>query len=289
MAFTVACAQFAPRKAEISANLDKIVEIVAQARGEGADLVLFPETSTTGYFLQGGVVELALTAQQLESELWTRIQPLGLGEIDVVVGFYENRSGTLYNSAAYFEFSSSGSRCVKVYRKFFLPTYGVFDEERYVSRGSELGVFESRFGRLVLLICEDVWHSVLPTLCALSGAQMLLVPSASPARGFTRPDIDNHDRYRRLFRAISEEHGVYCACAQLVGFEGGKGLVGGSVVVDPSGATLVEAPVADEALVLAGIDSDMVTLTRAQSPLLSDLQSTWADVRRLVAQIEVAP
>jgi len=286
MAFKVACVQFAPVKAEVEKNLDTISDIVVQAESEGADLILFPEASTSGYFLEGGVLESSLTSQQLVSGLSNRLQHRLAGEIDVVLGFYENHEGTLYNSSAYVQVGNKNVKLIGVYRKFFLPTYGVFDEERFVTRGRDLGVFETRFGKVAVLICEDVWHGVLPTLCAVNGAQLILVPAASPGRGFSGSDVDNHDRYRRLFRGISEEHGVFCASAQLCGFEGGKGFIGGSMIVDPFGKVLAEGPLAQEFLLLADIDPYLVAISRAQSPLLSDLQSAWEDVRRLVARSE---
>ena len=283
MTFRIACAQFAPTKARVDENLDQIAEIVIQARDEGADLVLLPEAATSGYFLEGGVLESALTQEALAGQLWKRLQGKIDRPIDVALGFYQSLDGILYNAAGYLEFTPEGTRIVGVYQKFFLPTYGVFDEERFVSRGRDLGVFDTRFGRIAMLVCEDVWHGVMPTLCAVNGAQVLLVPAASPARGFGGPGIENHDRYRRLFQAISEEHGLFCASAQLVGFEGGKGFIGGSMVVDPFGSLLAEAPVGAGAMLVADLDIDLVGVARAQSPLLSDLRGQWEEVRRLVA------
>lgn len=288
MAFKVACAQFAPLKAEVDRNLDTIAEIILQAQEEGAELVLLPETSTSGYFLEGGVLEASLTKQQLLSAVWKRVDGKITRPIDVVLGFYENDEGTLYNAAAYLELVPTGPRLVGSYQKFFLPTYGVFDEERFVSRGRHVGIFETRLGKIGVLICEDVWHGVLPTILAVRGAHLILILAASPARGFSGPNIENHDRYKRLFRAVAEEHAVYTACAQLIGFEGGKGFVGGSMVVSPSGEVVVEAPIGEPHMVLADVDFDLVAITRAQSPLLSDLMSAWQDVRRLVDETEVA-
>ena len=282
MAFTVACAQFAPEKAEVKQNLDKIAEIVAQAATENVDLLVLPEASTTGYFLEGGVLESSLSDDELAQELASRIAGKLTRSIDVVLGFYERAEGTLFNAAAYVEITPEATKVKGVYHKFFLPTYGVFDEERFVTRGRDLCVLDTRFGKLAILICEDVWHGILPTLCAIRGAQMLLVPAASPARGFEGDDIRNHDRYQRLFRAISEEHGMFCVNAQLCGFEGGKGFIGGSMITDPMGRTLAEAPLAEESLVVASVDLDLVTIARNQSPLIADLQTAWSDIRNLV-------
>jgi predicted amidohydrolase len=281
MAFQLACAQFAPIKADVARNLDSISEIVLQALQEGAELVLLPETSTSGYFLEGGVLESSLTSTDLVDQLWRRVRGHLDRPIDVALGFYQNDRGNLYNAAAYIELTPDGAKLAGVYRKFFLPTYGVFDEDRFVTRGRDLCVFDTRLGRMALLVCEDVWHSVMPTLCAVSGAQILLVPAASPGRGFAGHTVENHDRYRRLFRAISEEHGIFCANSQLCGFEGGKGFIGGSMVVDPMGEVLAQAPLADEYLLMAEIDLEMVSIARSQSPLISDLQSVWEEVRRL--------
>ena len=65
----------------------------------------------------------------------------------------------------------------------FLPTYGLFDEERFVERGREIRAFDAPWGRAAILICEDAWHSMTATIAALDGAQVLFVPTAPPARG----------------------------------------------------------------------------------------------------------
>ncbi|MFY9233053.1 MAG: nitrilase-related carbon-nitrogen hydrolase [Fimbriimonadaceae bacterium] len=295
MPFTVACAQIAPRKGELEANLDKIAALISQASSEGADLVIFPEAATTGYFLEGGVLELAQTAGALAAAVASRIphppapSPFagtnhpenGEGGPDVLIGFYERAEGNLYNSAAYLSFASGKAEVVHVYRKFFLPTYGVFDEERFVSHGRGLGLTDTRLGKTGILICEDVWHSVLPTLLAVKGAQIILVPSASPARGFQGETPGNLDRYRRMLTAISEEHAVFCVNCQLTGFEGGKGFVGGSSVIDPFGKLIAQSPVQEEHLLLAEIDLGLIEIARARAPLISDLQGAWQDILKL--------
>src|SRR5690606_20462569 len=149
----------------------------------------------------------------------------------------------------------------------FLPTYGLFDEERFVTRGSNLTVLHTRLGRMAILICEDLWHSILPTLCALGGAQAILVPSASPGRGFGETQIRNLDRFERLAIAVSEEPGVFTLNCQLCGFDGGKGFVGGSRIVSPTGEILAASPVIDEHLLIATVDLDLIDIARAQLPL----------------------
>ncbi|MFN3683137.1 MAG: nitrilase-related carbon-nitrogen hydrolase [Fimbriimonadaceae bacterium] len=284
MALVVAVAQIAPEKGELARNLDRIAEAIEQASNEGADWVVFPETATTGYFLEGGVIELALRAEQLAHELGARLSGRLHRPIDATVGYYERFEGDLYNSAAYLELGAGAPRVLSSYRKFFLPTYGVFDEQRFVSAGHEVGVLEARFGRVGHLICEDVWHSILPTLAALRGAQVLAVPSASPARGFAGPKIENHDRYERMLRGLCEEHGMFCVNAQLVGFEGGKGFIGGSMVVDPFGRVIAFAPILEETLLLAELDLDLIEVARTQTPLLSDLKERLPALLRMLGR-----
>jgi N-carbamoylputrescine amidase len=283
MKFKLACAQFAPVKKQVAANIAKMAEMTRAAMDEGVDILVFPEGATAGYFLEGGVLECALTTAELLSQFSAAVGHLEKA-IDVVIGFYESDSGELYNSAAYLSLGPAGNQVVHVYRKFFLPTYGVFDEERFVGRGTEVSVFETRFGTASILICEDVWHSIMPTLAAVKGANLLLIPSASPARGFTSQQPSNLLTWQRLLLATADEHNVYIANAQLCGFEGGKGFPGGSMIVDPTGKLLIQGPMQDEHLVVAEADSELVELARSRSPLLSDLRSAWSDLVRIAGE-----
>ena len=116
----------------------------------------------------------------------------------------------------------------------------------------------------------------MPMFAALDGAQLIIVPSASPARGIA-PDGDESrpsslSRWERIAQDIAGEHGVFVAIAQLVGFEGGKAFPGGSIVAGPRGTILVRGPVFDDAVVPAVLDLEEITRARADLPLLSDLQ-----------------
>ena len=285
MAVSVGIVQFSPDKGKLEGNLDRIAEHLIQCAEEGIQLTVFPETSTTGYFLEGGVVELAISAESLTQKLQERIEGKLKSPIEFALGFYEVLGGNIYNSSAFLRFNGSRIQCLKTYQKFFLPTYGVFDEDRFVSKGTDLCVLDTSVGKTSMMICEDVWHSILPTINAVAGATAMIIPSASPARGFRSEHIENHERYQRLVRAISEEHGVYTFLAQLVGHEGGKGFVGGSMICDPLGRVLVEAPVGVEAIITANIDLELVAIARAQTPLISDLQSSWHNILKIANEI----
>ena len=263
--------QFRPEKSRLRESLARLRAHLEALRPHAPQVVVLPEAALTGYFLQGGVRELALTRHELLELLVGVYEKVGWeGVLDVVVGFYERDEGAYYNSAAYLELPH---RVVHVHRKVFLPTYGVFDEERYLARGRRVGAFRTRFGRAALLICEDFWHSITATIAALDGAEVIYVPSASPARGFQGGYPENVARWRTLAQAVAAEHGLYVVVASLVGFEGGKGMSGGSLVVGPDGRILAEAPLFEEAALLFPLDRERIPPVRYDSPLLSDLEA----------------
>ncbi len=276
---TAAIAQFRPDKGDYAGNLTRLGHVLRDVAGwsEPPGLVVFPEAALTGYFLEGGVQELALPAEQLFEDLARVHRESGAPPMDVALGFYEVWRNHLHNSAMYASLGGSEARIRHVHRKVFLPTYGVFDEERFVEPGQSVSAFDTSWGRAAMLICEDAWHALAPTLAALDGAQVILVPSATPARGLMpRPGISrpaNLDRWDRLAQGIAEEHGVYVLVSHLVGFEGGKGFAGGSIAAGPRGDILVHAPLFEPATVPVAIDLDEITRARADSPLLSDLKS----------------
>ena len=300
----IAIAQLRPRKGDYAANLEKIGGVLAQLAmlDPPVDLVIFPETATSGYFVEGGVRDVAVTAGTLFRDLTLAHEAAKAPPIDVAVGFYEVFQNRYYNSCLYASLgnavpgnaspgnASSGSASSRnaspgiaspgikhVHRKVFLPTYGVFDEERFVERGRDIRAFDTRWGRAAILICEDAWHSVSGTIAALEGAQLVIVPSASPARG-TGQDEEGLRlptsvvRWERIVRGIADEHGVWVALASLVGFEGGKGFPGASVLINPSGDIVLRGPLFEEAVLTYDIDFDETTRARAESPLLADLE-----------------
>jgi len=277
MKFDLGMVQFAPMKGQVDANLRRIAELITQASSEGVDLAVFPESAVTGYILEGGAIEHSLTSDQLVESLGKHLESVQT-PIDAVVGYYETGSGQPYNSAAYMAWSGTDLKLVHNYRKFFLPTYGVFDEERFHAAGSDLGLVDSRFGKMGILICEDVWHSVLGTLLAVSGAEFVVVPSASPMRGIAADVPGNVQRYERMVKALAEEHGVFAAASMLIGFEGGKGFSGGSMVFDPFGDQLVSAPLGEQSISIATVDLEIGRLARSRTPLTNDLRTRWPEI-----------
>jgi NAD+ synthetase len=273
----IAIAQIRPRKADYAGNLRRIGGILAQVGRwpEPPGIVVFGETATSGYFLEGGTREAAVSAGTLYRDLMLQHQVVGAPPMDVCVGFYERFHSRIFNSALYATLGSAQVGIRHIHRKVFLPTYGLFDEERFVDAGTTIQAFDTGFGRAAILICEDAWHSVSATLAALDGAQLLIVPSASPGRGIAPSvagTVNNTEAWERVMRRAAEEHGVYVALAQIVGFEGGKGFQGRSMLVGPDGHVQAAAPVFEEALVQGRLDRRALVRARYEQPLLGDLE-----------------
>ncbi len=275
----LAIAQIRPHKGAYQQNLCRLGSLFREvgAWSEPPDLVVGPETALTGYFLEGGVRDLAITASQLFDDLSQQHDEAGIPPLDVALGFYEVHANRFYNSGMYATLGGSKAGIRHIHRKIFLPTYGVFDEERFVEAGRSVQAFDTGWGRAALLICEDAWHSFTPMLAALDGAQLIIVPSASPARGVVTSDDTagrpvSLARWSRLAQDIAGEHGVYLALPQLVGFEGGKAFPGGSILAGPRGDLLVQGPVFQETVIPAVLDFEEITRARADLPLLADLE-----------------
>ena len=275
----IAIAQLKPLKGAYPQNLARLGDLLGTLAGdpEPPDILILPETALTGYFVEGAVRELARSAEDLYADLSRLHQASGAAPLDIVVGFYELWRTRLHNSALVATLGGPDAGIRHVHRKVFLPTYGVFDEERFVEPGRSVRAFDTRWGRAAVIVCEDAWHSLVPTIAALDGAQLLVIVSASPARGLS-PDEGGEERpasllrWERTIQAIAGEHGIYAALAQLVGFEGGKAFPGGSLVVGPRGDVLARAKIFEEDLLRVTVELEEIPRVRADLPLLSDLE-----------------
>jgi N-carbamoylputrescine amidase len=284
----LAIVQTKPRKGEFERNLASLGEAFAQLaadRRNGApDVAVLPEAALTGYFLEGGVYEAAFPANRIAERMATTWRnAAGDAPIEIAFGFFENAAGTYHNSAMYLRVERGGHTILHVHRKLFLPTYGVFDEARFFSRGRSLEPFEARFGRTALLLCEDAWHAIVPTIAAIKGARLLIIPSASPGRGFAGSgEVESVERWRSVLRMQALEHGVFVVYAGLAGFEGGKGMSGSSCVVNPSGECIASAPLLGAHIVRAELDLSEIDRARARFPSLGDLFAVLPDLAHVL-------
>ena len=280
--FTLGIAQLAPVLGDLEKNLALHEKILREAEGQGVDLLLFPELSLTGYFLKDMVPSVALTPRDSRLDFLKRASR-GMA---IVVGFVEESSDhRFFNAAAYFD----DGKLRHVHRKLYLPTYGLFDEHRYFAQGDKLRAFDTRFGRMALTICEDLWHPATAYLAALDGAQVILCVSASPGRGL-RPEgtFANAAAWEHLNRAYAQLFTCFLCFCNRVGYEDGACFWGGSEVIAPTGEALVRAPQLEEALLTVTIDRREVQRERIANPLLRDerLDLTIRELKRITRELE---
>ncbi len=261
----VAIAQIVPKLGDIDANMERHREAIAKAKAEGADILVFPELSLTGYRLKDTVPEVALTNQCPE---FLELSDLSK-DLSIVAGFVlESSEHFFFNCAAYFE----DGKPTFVHRKVYLPTYGMFDEQRYFARGRRIQAFGSKHGRQAILVCEDMLHPSAVTIAALDGAGIIIVPSASPARGVTESgEVDSNGRTWEAYnRVMASTYGLFVVHANRAGVEDGHTFWGGSEIIGPSGETIVKAAYYEPDFVTAVLPASLQRRERLQSPVLRD-------------------
>jgi predicted amidohydrolase len=266
MKLTIALAQTSNYLGKVNANLEKHLALADEAHASGADLLVFSELSLTGYVLQDLVPAVSHRPTQDDPVFKPLLE--ASKKLDLVVGFVEeDRRSRFYISSAYL----SGGEVVHVHHKVYLPTYGLFDEGRFFAWGDSVSAFDTRFGRVGMLICEDFWHASPPYLLWLDGADLFLFTSSSPGRGLGSGEILESARWvDHINRAYASLFTSFVAHTNRVGFEDGLNFWGGSAVYDPNGDVLKHAPLHEEALALAEIDLNQLHRTRARLPLLRD-------------------
>ncbi len=266
MKISLALAQINTRLGDVTANLEKHLALVHDARRAGAELLVFPELSLTGYVLQDLASAVAHRPDADDPVFRHLLQ--ASQDIDLVVGFVdEDRRHRFFIASAYL----SRGQVVHVHHKVYLPTYGLFDEGRFFAWGDAVRAFDTRFGRMGMLICEDFWHASPPYLLWLDGADVLLLTSASPGRGLSAaPQLESAHWVEHINQAYASLFTAFVVHANRVGYEDGLNFWGGSTAFDPNGVCIAQAPYQEEALTLAEIDLNQLHRTRARLPLLRD-------------------
>jgi NAD+ synthase (glutamine-hydrolysing) len=266
MQLSLALAQIATKLGDVESNLEKHLELIQQARSQKNDLIVFPELSLTGYMLQ----DLVPSVVHRPDDDDPIFRPLlkASQDIDVMVGFVEeDERHRFYVASAYL----SGGRVLHIHHKVYLPTYALFDESRFFAPGNALRAFDTRFGRVGMLICEDFWHVSPPYILWLDGADILLLASASPGRGLT-----THEKLEsaRWVEGVNQSYAnlftAFVVHSNRVGYEDGRNFWGGATVFEPGGERIAQGPYFEEALVPAVLDLAQLRRTRGRLPLLRD-------------------
>ncbi|HEX9879977.1 MAG TPA: nitrilase-related carbon-nitrogen hydrolase [Candidatus Binatia bacterium] len=265
MSFKIGIAQINPKLGDLDANLGLYEEKIRLAREDGQQCLVFPELSLTGYFLRDMVPGVAL---QLSSAKIKHLKQLSKGLAFVAGLVEESPDYRFYNSAVYFE----DGEIRQVHRKVYLPTYGMFDEQRYFARGDRVRAFDTKLGRIAMLVCEDLWHPSTIYLAALDGALTVVCPSSSPLRGITdgQTQDDNAAYWELINRSYAKTFGIYLIYGNRAGFEDGVGFWGGSEVLDPFGNTVAKAKYYEEDMIVGEVSLESVRRKRSMAPLLRD-------------------
>ncbi|MGO9488492.1 MAG: NAD+ synthase, partial [Solirubrobacteraceae bacterium] len=237
----LALCQINPTVGDIAGNAERIARGMREARGAGAELVLFPEMALTGY-----PPEDLLLKEHFLGDAARALQELAEGTdgIAAVVGFPE-RAEDAYNAAALL----ADGRVHGVYRKVYLPNYGVFDEQRYFQAGRSGAVVELDGRSIGLTVCEDIWEPGPPASEeALAGATLIVNISASPyhaGKGLEREQM--------LAQRARDNLAVVAFCG-LVGGQDELVFDGQSCVIDHTGTTIARAAQFREELLLCDVD-----------------------------------
>lgn len=265
---TLGLAQIKTKLGDVAANLETHLAYIDRAAAQGVELLLFPELSLTGYVLQDLVPDVAHRPAPDDPVFARLLAATEARGIDVMVGFVdEDQRHRFYIAAAYL----SGGRVVHVHHKVYLPTYGMFDEGRFFAWGDAIRAFDTRWGRVGMLICEDFWHASPPYLLWLDGADLLLMHSASPGRGLDASDQLGSSRWvEHVNQAYASLFTDFVVHTNKAGFEDGLNFWGGATVFDPNGDLLAHGPYFEEALTVAALDLNQLHRTRARLPILRD-------------------
>ena len=280
MDLKVGLSQINPRLGDVQANLELHLDTIGQAADQGVELLLFPELSLTGYRLRDLAFEVAIKPEATDPVFAPLLK--ASRDIDLVVGFVEaDRRAKFYIASAYL----SNGEVRHIHRKVYLPTYGMFDEGRYFAWGDAVRAFDTRFGRMGLLICEDFWHLSPPYLLWLDGADILLLTSASPGRGLaTEQKIGSARWVEHISQAYASVFTSFVLHTNRTGFEDGVSFWGGATVFDPEGQLVAQGPYYENALVTAKLDLNQLRRTRIRLPLLRDERTGLAmrELRRIM-------
>jgi NAD+ synthase (glutamine-hydrolysing) len=271
----IGMAQINSTVGDLSGNTEKIIKFIDEARSLGVDLLTFPELAITGYPPEDLLLKPQFVKQNKES--LNEIIEHSSG-IAIVVGFVDS-DADIYNAAAVLY----NKNLVGVYHKFYLPNYGVFDENRYFQAGKECPVFTIYGVGIGITICEDIWYETGPaTVQASAGARLLVNISASPyhaGKGLSR---------ERMLATRAADNVAIVAYNNLVGGQDELVFDGNSVIFSEKGEPIARGRQFEEDLIVADLDMESVFRSQLHDPRRRK-ETPWAkkELER-ITKIEVS-
>ncbi|WP_035589129.1 nitrilase-related carbon-nitrogen hydrolase [Hippea jasoniae] len=265
----IAIAQIDTILGDVKRNIKKIEHYTDRAIEKNCNMVIFPELATSGYSLRDLVSDAAV---DFDSPYFDYLKAKS-SQIEILFGFAEKYKSHFFNSACFIKDSN-----IEVYRKIFLPDYGMFEEGRYFTSGSQLSstsIYDTSFGKARIMICEDAFH--INSHCEAFNEQvdLIVIHSASPFwcnHNMVKPDLWKH-----ICTTSAIMNSCYVAFANRVGFEDGIGFFGNSFVVNPAGEIIAEAELFKEEMIIAEIDKKEVQRIRMITPISKNEEGVWID------------
>jgi predicted amidohydrolase len=257
----VALAQMSCKLGNKKENIKRMKRFVDKGKSKGADIIIFPEFSLTGYSLRDQVYDMAETIPGPSTDIIAEIsKKTGIHIVYGMPEVSEKTQATLYNTSVI----TGPKGYIGKYRKMYLPTHSVFEEKRYFRPGYQATTFETEVGNIGLIICYDAFFPEVSRMTRLKGAQLIICISASPA---TRRQY-----FEILTSARAIENTCFLAYVNLVGIENGLQFWGGSRLISPTGKIIVKAKHDEEDLVIGSVVYQKLKTVEAFVPTLKDLR-----------------
>ena len=251
--FRLALAQINSTVGDISGNTQTILEYIDMARETKADLVAFPELAITGYPPEDLLLKPAFLQANLDA--MQRVIAAAKG-IAVVVGFVHVARDTSNAAAIGYD-----GNLIDIYRKIFLPNYGVFDEDRYFRRGDTCPVYTINGTGVGINICEDIWYPVGPAVLQReSGAEVIVNINASPFY------VEKGYQKEKMIATRAMDNGVFVAYLNTIGGQDELVFDGASVIYNMDGEKLAQGAFFQEEMVVADLDVESVFRSRLRDP-----------------------
>ena len=256
----IAAAQISSVLGNLEKNIEHHLKYCDEAIKNKTDMIVFPELSLTGYSLKD--INFTIAVNIAKTKLLDKLKEKSK-KISIICGLAEeDENFAIYNSGILI----SDGEIKFSHRKIYPPTYGLFEEFRYFSRGNECRAHNTKFGKIGLLVCEDLWHLSLPYTVAMDGAQIITGIASSPTRLSVNTDkFKNYEINSEHHRTYARILSTYFVFSNRVGFEDGINFWGGSEIVDPFGNVLSAAKLFDEDIIYADINFEEVRRARHQA------------------------
>jgi len=253
----ISLAQISSKLGDIESNLTKIFNFIERAKNEGSNIVIFPELALTGYYIRDMVYDLAET---IPGRSFEKIREKAISNsIHVIFGMPERASkysDIIFNSAVWIKPNGEYA----VYRKIHLPTYRIFEEQKYFRNGSKPIYVDTEFGRFGLTICFDVFFPELTRYLAIKDCHTVINISASPN--------PSRSYFETLLKARALENTINIIYVNTVGVQENINFWGGSFAYSSRGETYVQCKYYEEDYQAFKMNLKELIATKKNRPIL---------------------